>query len=163
MANPPKKKGTEFESAVRNYLGIVGGIDVWRESPHGSRDEGDLRMVVHGRRLVGECKCVERVTPKMLAEYRLQTVVETANANADGGVLFQWRQGKGYRWDAKPDGQRAKSFGENLAHMTLETLLLVSGATGELDIDAEVAATWVTVSLADFAIMAMEVPHGLGA
>lgn len=158
MANPAKKKGTQFESSCVNYLRAIAGVEVTREALHGNRDEGDLRMVAHGRRFACECKCVERVTPRTMAEFRLQTTVEAANAGAVGGILLQWRQGKGYRWDASPDGERAKSFGDNMAHMTVETLMQLTGATGELDIDAEVAQTWVTTTIKDLAIMAMEVP-----
>lgn len=152
MSNPAKKKGTQFESSCVNYLSAMTGIVVWREAPHGAKDEGDLRMVVHGHVLTAECKCVERVTPKMLAEFRLQATVEAANAGTDGGVLLQWRQGKGYRWDAGPGGQRAKSFGENLAHMTLETLLLVAGLEGTIP-DPEDAGVWATITMEDFALL----------
>lgn len=155
MSNPPKKKGTAWESACVNYLSAVAGIEVWRAAPHGIKDEGDLRMMVHGHVLAAECKCVERVTPKTMASFRLQTIVEADRAGAEGGVLLQWRPGKGYRWDASPDGQRAKSFGENLAHMTIDTLLLIAGVEAETP-DRETAAKWVTLSMADFAWLVAE-------
>ncbi len=160
MSNPPKKKGTQFETSCANYLRAIAGIEARREALHGTHDHGDLALVIHGRPYTAECKCVERVTPKELATFRLQTTVEANNAGSDGGILLQWRPGKGYRWDASPDGERAKSFGENLAHMTIETLIRLTGATGEMEIDAEVAKTWVTVSMRDLAIIAMEVPDG---
>lgn len=160
MANAPKKKGTQFETSCVNYLRAIAGIEARREALHGSEDIGDLALVIHGRPFTAECKCVESVSTTTLAKFRLQTTVESMRAGSDGGILLQWIPGKGYRWDASPDGERAKSFGENVAHMTIETLLLVAGATGELDIDAEVAQTWVALTMKDLAILAMEVPDG---
>lgn len=155
MSTPQKKKGTMWESSCVNYLSAVAGIEVWRAAPHGIKDEGDLRMMVHGHVLAAECKCVERVTPELLKNYRHQTLVEAGFAGAEGGVLLQWRKGKGYRWDASPDGQRAKSFGENLAHLTIDTLLLIAGIEAEAP-DRETALKWVTLSMADFAWLVAE-------
>lgn len=159
MSNPPKKKGTQFETSCANYLRAIAGIEARREALHGTHDHGDLALVIHGHRFIAECKCVERVTPKEMASFRLQTTVEANNAGSEGGILLQWRPGKGYRWDASPNGERTKSFGENLAHMTIETLIRLTGATGYLDMDAEAAQTWVTIAMRDLAIIAMEVPH----
>lgn len=153
MTNRAGHDGTDFETGVRNYLAEVAGIDVRREVKHGSRDEGDLRATVHGRRTVIECKRVERVTPKMLATYKLQTTVEVANAQADMGVLVMWRKGKGFRYDASLTGSRAKSFGENVAWMTVETLLRLGDARGDVEMATEVAETWVSMALIDVALL----------
>ena len=156
MSNQPKKKGTQFETSCVNYVRAVAGVECERVALHGSRDEGDLRMVTHGREFAVECKAVERMGEATLAQFRLQATVEAQNAGAAGGILVTWRRGKGYRWDASPTGQRAKSFGENLAHMTLETALMVAGATGDVAMPDRAADTWVTMSLSDLAIMARE-------
>lgn len=157
MSNPAKKKGTQFESSCVNYLRAQAGAEVWRKAQHGTKDEGDLTLITHGRELAVECKCVERMTTKLLAQFRLQATVEAQRAGADCGVLLTWRPGKGYRWDASPSGERAKSFGENLAHMTVETLLKASGATGDVAMDEVALGTWVTMTLADFALVVAEV------
>lgn len=148
--------GTDFETGVRVYLEEVAGIDVRREPKHGAKDQGDLHAKIHGYDAVIECKRVDRVTSKMLATYKLQTTVETANAGADFGVLVMWRRGKGFRYDEKPTGTRAKSFGENVAFMTLESMLLAGGAKGDIEVGEHVTDTWVSVSLADFALIARD-------
>lgn len=156
MTNRAGHDGTDFETGVRVYLAETAGIEIRREVKHGSRDEGDLRATIHGLDVIIECKRVERVTPKLLASYRLQTVVERDNAGADAGVLVMWRRGKGFRYDEKPTGTRAKSFGENVAMMTVETLLKVSGAKGEVELEDVVLDTWVSMSLLDLALIARE-------
>lgn len=156
MTNRAGHDGTDFESAVRNYLSETAGIDVRREVKHGSRDEGDLRAVIHGLDAVIECKRVERVTPALMARYRLQTVVERDNAGADMGVLVMWRRGKGFRYAATPDGQRAKSFGENVALMTVETLLMLADARGDVSVPEHALRTWVSMGLQDFALLARD-------
>lgn len=156
MANRAGHDGTDFETGVRVYLSEVAGIDVHREVKHGNRDEGDLHATIHGRKAIVECKRVERVTPKMLASYKLQTVVEATNAGADYGILVMWRKGKGFRFDAKPTGSRAKSFGENLCWMTVETLLMLGDAKGDVTMGEHVADTWVCMDLLDAALLMRE-------
>ena len=156
MANRAGHDGTDFESAVRNYLAEQAGIDVRREVKHGSRDEGDLHATIHGHSAVIECKRVERVTPKMMASYRLQTVVERDNAGADIGILVTWVPGKGFRYSGNPSSSRAKNFGDNVAHMTVATLLLVSGACGDAAMPDHALDTWVSMSLCDLALMARD-------
>ena len=156
MGNPAKHMGTDYESACVNYLRTVAGIEVARVAPGGAKDRGDLLAAIHGRPITIECKRVERVTPSALAEFRLQTTVESQNAGTEGGVLLMWRKGKGYRWDASPTGQRAKSFGENVATMTVETMLKVMGAEGDVGMPSHALDTWVTMAMADFALCASE-------
>lgn len=156
MGNENSHIGTTFETAVRNYLAANACIDVRREVKHGAKDQGDLRATVHGHSCVIECKRVERATPKLMADWRLQTTVEQQNAGADMGVLVTWRKGKGYRWDASPTGQRAKSFGENLAHMTVETLLMLIDAKGEVAAHELALQTWVTLPLSEVAVNARD-------
>lgn len=156
MTNPSKHKGTDFESGCVNYLRANALIDVSRVPLHGRDDNGDLLLVVHGHRLTAECKCVERVSDALLAKFRLQATVESESAGTEGGVLFQWHPGKGYRWSEGPGGYRAKSFGGNLAHMTVETLLMVIGATGDIQMHELAAQTWVTVTMQEFALLARD-------
>lgn len=156
MANQQKTKGTSFESGCVNYLRANALIDVARVPLHGRADNGDLEMTVHGHRITAECKCVERVSDALLAKFRLQATVESQNAGTDGAVLLQWRQGCGYRWAESANGYRAKSFGGNLAHMTVETLLMVVGATGEIQMHELAAQTWVTIPVAEFALLARD-------
>lgn len=156
MANPSKHKGSDFESGCVNYLRTNAQIEVERVPLHGRADMGDLRMVIHGRQVTAECKCVERVTDALLAQFRLQATVEASNAGSEGAVLLQWRPGKGYRYSERQDGYRAKSFGANLAHMTVETLLRVIGATGEIEMSELAAQTWVTIPMSEFALLARD-------
>ena len=156
MPNASKHKGSDFESGCVNYLRANALIDVARVPLHGRQDNGDLEMTVHGHRITAECKCVERVSDALLAKFRLQTTVESQNAGTDGAVLLQWRQGCGYRWAESANGHRAKSFGGNLAHMTVETLLMVVGATGEIEMHELAAQTWVTMPVAEFALLARD-------
>ena len=153
MANPSKHKGTDFESGCVNYLRSC-GIECERVALHGSRDHGDFRLVVGGREFTAECKCVERVSDSDLARFRLQATVESDNAGTEGGVLFQWRKGKGYRWDASPTGQRAKSFGDNIAHMTVGTMLALCGMDDDIGLDGADLGTCVTMRLCDFVELA---------
>ena len=148
--------GTTFETGVRVYLQTHALIDVRREVKHGNRDEGDLHATIHGHSAVVECKRVERVTPKLLAEYKLQTEVERRNAGADMGILVTWRKGKGFRYDEKPTGTRAKSFGENVAHMTVETLLMLTDAKGEVEMHELALGTWVSMPLSEMAVLARD-------
>lgn len=156
MPNASKHKGSDFESGCVNYLRANALIDVARVPLHGSADCGDLEMVVHGHRLTAECKCVERVSDALLAKFRLQATVESQNAGTDGAVLLQWRQGCGYRWAESSGGYRAKSFGGNIAHLTIETLLMAIGATGEVEMHELAAQTWVTMPMAEFALLARD-------
>ena len=157
MANPSKHKGTDFESGCVNYLRTVAGVEASRMPLHGSADVGDLSLTIHGRRFTAECKCVERKSANDVARFRLQATVESQNAGTDGGILLMWRKGKGYRWAASPTGTRAKSFGENDVQMTYETLMKVSGARGDIAVPEHALDTWVSISMADFALMCMEV------
>lgn len=156
MTNRAGHDGADFETGVRVWLSEHAGIDVRREVKHGSRDEGDLRATIHGKTAVIECKRVEKVTPKLLATYRLQTKVEQANAGADMGILVMWRKGKGFRYDQSRTGSRAKSFGENVAWMTVETLLMLADAKGDVALRDFALDTWVCMSLLDLALLAME-------
>lgn len=156
MTNRASHDGTDFESGVRNYLAANACIDVRREVKHGSRDQGDLRATIHGHSCVIECKRVERITPKLLADYKLQTEVERQNAGAEMGILVTWRKGKGFRFDAKPTGTRAKSFGENVAHMTVESLLMLIDAKGTIEAHELALQTWVSLPLAEVAVNARE-------
>ena len=159
MSSAQKTKGTSYESGCVNYLRANALIDVARVPLHGRADNGDLEMTVHGHRITAECKCVERVSDALLAKFRLQATVESQNAGTDGAVLFQWRQGCGYRWAESPGGYRAKSFGGNIAHMTVETLLKVIGATGDIEMHELAAQTWVTIPMAEFALLARDWSH----
>lgn len=159
MSNP-KHRGTDYESACVNYLRVMAGIDVSRVALSGAADKGDLLAAIHGRPITIECKRVERVTPSDLAKFKLQTTVESQNAGTDGGVLLMWRKGKGYRWDASSTGQRAKSFGDNVAWMTVETLLKVIGAEGDIGVPDHALDTWVCMSMADFAFVSADLVVG---
>ena len=159
MANRAGHDGTDFESGVRNYLADEAGIEVRREVKHGSRDEGDLRATIHGLQAVIECKRVERITPRLMADYRLQTTVERDNAGANLGVLVTWRKGKGFRYAATPDGQRAKSFGDNVAHMDVGTLMELVGA-GFDGVPDRALREWVSMDLSAFARLAKDMEGG---
>lgn len=157
MPNRAGHDGTDFESGVRNYLAEVAGIDVRREVKHGVRDEGDLRAAIHGYQVAIECKRVERVTPALLASYKRQTLLERDNAGAAFGLLVMWRKGKGFRYAATASGTRSRSFGENVCWATVEALLMLGGAQGNVAITDEMRGTWVSMALADAAALMREV------
>ena len=93
MSNPPKKRGSEVERKVRDYLRVaLDQPEIDRQPLRGGRDEGDLRgLVAHGFSAIVEVKAKRDMRPSDLAEYRRQTLAERDNAGADAGVLVVWR------------------------------------------------------------------------
>ncbi len=115
-----KQKGTRFESAVVGYLN-ANGIRAERVALHGKADCGDVRFSVGALDAVAECKDRKRNDfPRYVDEAEL----EALNARASFGVAIAHREGCG-----------AAAFGDNLAVMTLDTLVqlvqLASGTIGE--------------------------------
>lgn len=88
MTNRSKAKGTKFESQCARWLTERLGYPVERRALHGNRDVGDLAWLVGGggARGIVECKAVKAVTTANVAEWRMQTVAERDNAEAD----FAW-------------------------------------------------------------------------
>ena len=155
----PKDLGTAYETANVAYARErTGDSRIERRAQHGSRDMGDVYGIrAHGHEGIMECKRVERLTDALLDRFKAQALAERGNADADFVLLSVWRKGKGYRWASSPTGTRAKSFGENDVQMTYETLMKVSGARGDISVPEHALDTWVSISMADFALMCMEV------
>lgn len=108
-----KQKGTQFESACRDYENNYLGSDtVDRLSTGGINDRGDLGWVYsHGQKIVQECK--------NRTELRLKTWLEEAerergNADALAGVVISKRRGIG---DAH--------MGDQLVVMTLRDFMAI--------------------------------------
>jgi hypothetical protein len=152
MANPNKDLGTKFETATVAYLRErTGDSRIERRAMHGNRDMGDVYGIrAHGYEGIAECKRVERLTADRLDKFKRQALDERGNADADFVLLIVWRRGKGYQ---ARDGKAPKSFGENVCYLTLEDLLKVSGATGDVAIAEEALGKWVCLPLADAADM----------
>ncbi|MFF3552923.1 hypothetical protein ACFYXL_05840 [Streptomyces tsukubensis] len=102
MANPNKRKGTAWESAVRDYLnrflGLVDadgtfldpmdGRNIRRAAQEGARDVGD----VHAAPFILECKDVEKsAVPKWLRQARIEAV----HAHFPYGVVVHKTRGSG--------------------------------------------------------------------
>lgn len=85
-----KAIGTRWETRVRLYM--TDALDdhrIERRALHGSSDMGDLAHIfAHGNEGIAECKAVKSWGPKMLSEWREQTVTERDNSDADFGLLI---------------------------------------------------------------------------
>lgn len=92
----PKDIGTRQETAIKNVLNDFAGANVCeRVALHGSKDHGDLRIIVDDLVLTGESKrCKSYPSEGMLKSFKRQTVVENENAMQDGGLLFINNTGK---------------------------------------------------------------------
>lgn len=87
MVNRSKQKGTAYETEIVQYLRGRGWVHAERRTLSGAHDRGDISGVVG---VVIECKNAKtHDLPGWLNE--LET--ETANADADVGLLFVRRRG----------------------------------------------------------------------
>jgi hypothetical protein len=89
MVNPSKRKGTDAEVAVRDYLRASGWLHCERLALGGNLDRGDLtgidpRVVVE----VKACKAMD------LGGWINEVDVEVVNAGADIGLVWHKRRGK---------------------------------------------------------------------
>lgn len=88
MTNKPKVKGTRWESAIRDWLNML-GFNVWREAQHGAKDQGDL-MGVPDWTL--EAKDYAKIT---LAQFMDELEAEIANHGTKFGAVIVKRRRKG--------------------------------------------------------------------
>lgn len=98
----PKDAGTRMESKIRNVINDWAGETVCeRVALHGSKDVGDLRIVVDNLVLTGESKYRNSYPSEgMLDEFKRQAVTENENAGQDGGLLFVNLAGRSVqRWE----------------------------------------------------------------
>jgi Holliday junction resolvase len=93
VSNPSKQKGTDGENAVMRALQESGWPHVERRALSGVNDKGDISGIPG---VVIEVKNEKKMT---LASYLAETKVEMANANADHGVAWIKRPGKGNALD----------------------------------------------------------------
>jgi hypothetical protein len=89
VANPSKRKGTDAEVAVRDYLRANGWLHCERLALGGSLDRGDLTGI--DPRLVVEVKACKAMD---LGGWINEVDVEVVNAKADLGVVWHKRRGK---------------------------------------------------------------------
>lgn len=93
MSNPSKRKGTAWETAIRDYL-LDEGFRVYRQPAHGTVDKGDLHI---GDSIVVEAKNCQR---HELAKWLDEANTEAANAGLDVGVVWAHRKGRSKPEDA---------------------------------------------------------------
>jgi Holliday junction resolvase len=89
MANPSKRKGTTWETAVVDYLREHGQPHAERRALCGNTDKGDL-VGIPG--VMIEAKNEKTVT---LAAYADEVKAQTANAHASIGVAVVKRRNRG--------------------------------------------------------------------
>lgn len=103
MANPPKRKGTKFETATVRYLRwAVQDERIDRMALHGTNDMGDITGVLFwGHKVCVECKDTKK--PDYAAHYS-ELLNEMSHLDTEYGVLVQHRKGLGLE---HMDGQMA--------------------------------------------------------
>jgi len=84
-----KQKGTSFETLVADFLSDNGFPYAERRALAGVNDKGDITGTPG---LVWECKNHKTMN---LAGWLDETMIETANAKADYGILVAKRKGRG--------------------------------------------------------------------
>lgn len=116
MTNKPKKKGTAFESAVRDYLRwALDDRRIERRTLTGAKDQGDIAgLRLDGRDVVVECKATARLD---LPEHIREAETEAGNADATFWAVTQKRPGIGLA--------SRESVGRQLVYMTLEQYALL--------------------------------------
>lgn len=89
MANPNKKIGTRFETAVVRHMRAALADDrIERRALHGTQDMGDVYGIrAHGWDVIAECKSRKDVTPALVAKWRDETLRERGNADAGAALL----------------------------------------------------------------------------
>lgn len=85
-----KAKGTRFETAIVDYLRSVGHIAM-RKPLTGSRDQGDIALIIDGQEVTIEAKNC-RATE--LAAWVDQADAEARHAGSRFGVVWHHRRGK---------------------------------------------------------------------
>jgi hypothetical protein len=98
--NPSKIKGTSAETALVNHLRANGFIHAERRALRGANDRGDIAGIPG---LMIEVKSCARTE---LAAWLDEASAERANDNADYGVVWHKRRGKGSpgAWFVTMDG-----------------------------------------------------------
>lgn len=135
-----KAKGTAYEHAVLMFL-REHGVNAERVALHGSRDEGDLRVIARGMRVVIECKDVRNAGAANVQRWRDETDAERGNADADAAILVRHVPGNG----------KARR-GADECQMTLRDLWRITGTTFPATFSvADPDDEWVTVGLAQVA------------
>lgn len=135
-----KQKGTAYEREVLMFL-RKHGVNAERVALHGSRDEGDLRVIARGMRIVIECKDVRDAGPALIERWRDETDVERGNADADAAILVRHLPG---------NGQARRGADE--CQMTLRDLWRITGTTCPATFSvADPDDEWISVSLAQAA------------
>lgn len=105
MTNPPKKKGTAWETAVVNYL-TGRGLLACRKALTGNKDQGDIE-IPEVPEIVIEAK---NTKGQSLAQWVDEVAKEAVNAGAPVGVVWHHRRGA-----ASPGGGYVTMSGEHFA------------------------------------------------
>jgi hypothetical protein len=97
VVNPPRKKGTAWETAVVSFLASC-GLLARRKAQSGSKDEGDIELEGVLRDVLIEAKNTKGAS---LAEWVDEACAEALNAGARVAVVWHHRRlhaspGKGY-------------------------------------------------------------------
>lgn len=110
MTNPPKKKGTAWETAVVNFLTAC-GLLARRRALTGSNDQGDIELPEIGGIVIEAKNCKGQT----LAQWVDEAVKEAANAGAPVGVVWHHRRGT-----ASPGGGYVTMSGEHFTRLLRE-------------------------------------------
>jgi hypothetical protein len=112
--NASKQKGTRWESAIVDYLLQCGVPGAERRALSGSEDRGDIAGIA---RVVIEAKNARTM---LLASWVDEVETERKNANAEIGVIWHHRRGKG-------------SPGDGYVTMTGDTFMRLLMIAGYID------------------------------
>lgn len=96
MSNPSKAKGTRAETLVTRWLQDNGFPDARRQPLTGSKDQGDI-LACTDPTIILEVKAGEQASTAsmgLIRQWLEQTETEAVHAQADLGVLVQYRRGR---------------------------------------------------------------------
>lgn len=141
-----KAKGTKYESALVKVLNDwSGGQVAERMALHGNYDNGDLRLTVDDLTICVEAKWRKSYpNEREMLDFRAQTLAETGNSGADGGILV------------------VNHYGQNVMRsevwMQGGTWLALNAATEKLSLHASDEHDWLCMTLLDFCWLCFGAP-----
>lgn len=141
-----KAKGTKYESALVKVLNDwSGGQVAERVALHGNYDNGDLRLTVDDLTICVEAKWRKSYPSEGdMLDFRTQTLAETGNSGADGGILV------------------VNHYNQNVMRsevwMTGDTWLMLNGYDSSIFMGKHSIHDWLCMTLLDFCWMCFGAP-----